>query len=168
MESAPRRMSQRLPRRPVLLTVVASVVVSALLLVLGSGTSQAVAKGGGVGVFRGTTSQGYPGYIKTSSFGYLIDKATIPVLVKCSFGPMLLPQKFQMMMVAPNGRFKETGSGAAEEEGVTLQLTESLSGRFNKQRTSVVTKSRIHLIFHAPDGSVEECDSGIVTMRAHV
>jgi hypothetical protein len=151
---------------PQVLATLASVVVSALL-VFGSATDQAAAKGGG-GVFRGTTSQGYPGYVKTSSFGYLIDKATIPVLVKCSFGPMLLPQKFEFVTVAPNGRFKETGSGAAEEEGLSLQFTESLSGRFDKQRTSVVTKSRIHLVFHAPDGSAEECDSGVVTMHAHV
>jgi len=151
---------------PQVLATLASVVVSALL-VFGSATDQAAARGGGGGVFRGTTSQGYPGYVKTSSFGYLIDRVTIPVLVKCSFGPMLLPQKFQLVTVKPNGQFKETASGATEEERVSLQFTESLSGRFDKQRTSVVTKSRMHFIFHASDGSTEECDSGIVTMHAH-
>ena len=143
-------------------------VVASALLVFGSGTDQAAAKGAGGGVFRGTTSQGYPGYIKTSSFGYLIDRATIPVLVKCSFGPMLLPQKLELVTVRPNGQFKETASGASEDEGLLTQVTESFSGRFNKQRTSVVTKSQMHFIFHESDGTTEECDSGVVTMHAHL
>ena len=52
------------------------------------------------------------------------------------------------------------------EEGVTLHLFESFSGRFNADRTSVVLKSRIHLDFRNPNGSTETCDSGTVTLHA--
>jgi hypothetical protein len=166
MESASRRMPKHRSSLPVLPTVVVSVLMCALLA-LGVTTDRASAKGGH-GVFRGTTSQGYPGYIKTSSYGYIIDKATVPLLVECTFGPLLLPQKFQLIFVHPDGRFKETASGVSEEEGVTMQLNESFSGRFNRQHTSVVTKSRLHITFHTPEGSVGECDSGIVTMHAHI
>jgi hypothetical protein len=119
------------------------------------------------GTLHGMTSQGFPGYIKTSSDGVFVERALIPVEVKCSFGPLVLPEKFELVPILPSGRFKETVEGSNVEEGVSVRVFESLSGRFNRQRTRVVTKTRIYLSAHAPDGSTETCDSGVVTMHAH-
>lgn len=165
MGTTTKKSLYRRPRLTVLPAVAVSIVMAALL-VLATATDQAAAQARSGGTFHGLTSQGFSGYVKTSGSGVLIDKASIPIEVQCSLGPMLLPQQFRFVPVQPSGRFKETGTASVEEEGVTLDLFESFSGKFNRQRTSVVTKSRIYLTIHGPDGSVEKCDSGIVTMHA--
>jgi hypothetical protein len=166
MESASKRMLKHQSSLPVLPAVVVSVLMVALLA-LGTVTDPAAAKAPTGGTLRGTTSQGLPGYVKTSYGGVLIDKSSIPIEVRCSFGPMFLPQTFKMVVISPGGRFKETAEGSDLDEGVSVRIFESFSGKFNRQRTRVVTKSRIYATIHSPDGSVEKSDSGVVTMHAH-
>lgn len=168
MESALKRMLKHHSSLPVLPTVVISALMVALLA-LGAATDPAAAKKAPTGgTLHGTTSQGLPGYVKTSYGGVLIAKSSIPIEVKCSSGSFLLPQTFKMVPISPGGRFKETAEGSTlDEEGVSVRIFESFSGKFNRQRTNVVTKSRIYATVHAPDGSVEKCDSGVVTMHAH-
>jgi hypothetical protein len=108
-----------------------------------------------------------PGYVKTEVRGFLIRKSYIPVQAKCSFGPLLLAQTFQFVPVSPGGRFRETAEGSNVDEGSTVRVFQTFSGKFNRMHTGVVTKSRIYATIHSPDGSVEKCDSGVVTMHAH-
>src|SRR5262249_38305681 len=101
------------------------------------------------------------------SSGQTIKQASISIQVNCSFGPLILPQKLKSVPVTPGGRFKATGEANDVKEGVTLRLTETFSGKLNPDRTTAVTKSRVYIHLSAPDGSTEECDSGVVTMHAH-
>lgn len=118
------------------------------------------------GSLSGMTSQGMPGNLRVSSSGLTIKQASISVQVNCAFGPMILPQTLKSVPVTPGGRFKATGEATDVDEGITVRLTQTFSGKFNPDRTKVTTKSRIYVHLSAPDGSSEECDSGVVTMHA--
>jgi hypothetical protein len=143
------------------------IVIVVALLSLAATTDSADAKARR-GAFKGVTSQGYAGYLKTSAGGFLIDKASIPVEVTCTDGSkLLLPQTFELVVVKPNGRFRESGEGSSVEEGVSVRISETLSGRFNRNHTRVTTRSRTYASVHFPDGTFVTCDSGPVTMRAH-
>lgn len=167
MESTSKRLLKHQSSLPVLPTVLVSIVMVAFL-VFGSAADKASAKASGGRTLSGSTSQGNPGFVKPSRSGLMITKASITISLNCSFGaPLLVPQKFISVPVTPSGRFKATVDESEVDEGVSTHLVESFSGKFNRQRTRVVTKSRIYISLHAPDGSVVTCDSGIVTLHAH-
>ncbi len=151
-----------LPMRVALAATLAVAVVLALM----TATGEARAKAPLGGTLSGSTSQGNPGWIKVSSSGRTITETSITVSVKCPFGPIPLPQKVRGLSVTPAGRFKGVLEDTSVEEGITLHLFESFSGKFNGDRTRVVAKSRIRLNFQNPDGSTETCDSGTVTLHA--
>jgi hypothetical protein len=143
-----------------------AMVVVAVVLTLGVAPGEAGAKASLGGTLSGSTSQGNPGWVRVSSSGRTIREASTTISVRCSFGPLVLPQKLRSVPITNGGRFKATLKDSSAEEGVTLHLFESFSGKFNAARTSVVVKSRIHLNFQEPDGTAETCDSGTVTLHA--
>jgi hypothetical protein len=162
MESVKRNVNQF--RLATLLRVAVSIAMIVFFSVESAKSDAAVFPRG---TYHGVTSQGLPGYIKTSGDGILIRKTSIPIEVKCSFGALVIPEKFTLVPIMPSGKFKETVEGSTVEEEISIHVYASLSGTFNRQGTRVVTKSRIYLNARAPDGSVETCDSGVVTMHAH-
>ena len=167
MKPASRRFKNHQSSLPVLPTVLVSVAMVALF-VLGSPAEDAGAQGLRGATYHGVTSQGYPGVVKTSGpGGSTVQKASITIAIQCSSGPLFVPQTPRNLTIAPGGRFKGTAEGTDVKEGIEISVFESFSGKFNRQRTSVVTKSRITVSVHAPDGSSESCDSGVVTMHAH-
>jgi hypothetical protein len=147
------------------LAVLAALCVTAVLA-LGVAPSEAGARTSMAGSLSGSTSQGNPGRITVSSSGLMIKQASITVSVKCAIGPLLVPMKPRSVAVTPQGRFKATAEDAFTEEGLTVHLFESFSGKFNADRTSVVAKARIYVNFQDPTGAVETCDSGTVTLHA--
>jgi hypothetical protein len=150
---------------PALVALIATIVLGTALS-LASTPSEASAKPSLGGTLSGSTSQGNPGRIKVSSNGRMIREVSITITVKCPVGPFLLPQKARSISITPSGRFKGTLEDTSEAEGITLHIFESLSGKFNADRTSVNVKSRLRLNFQAPDGTAEACDSGPVTLHA--
>jgi hypothetical protein len=148
----------------VLMAVVVSIAMVAFML--GALPAGAGAKALFGGTLSGSTSQGNPGRIKVSSNGRVIKEASITITVQCPFGPFLLPQKVRGLSIAPGGRYKGTLEDSSVDEGITLLIFESLSGKFNADRTSVAVQSRMRLEFQSPDGTAETCDSGPVTLHA--
>lgn len=148
------------------LAALAGAIAVAAILALGVAPSEASVKASVGGTLSGSTSQGNPGRIKISSSGRTLQEASVTIVVQCPVGPFLLPQKVRSIPVTRGGRFKATLEDTSVEEGITLHLFESFSGKFNADRTSVVAKSRIRLDFQTPDGSTETCDSGAVTLHA--
>jgi hypothetical protein len=143
-----------------------SVIGSLMLFGLEATMSEAATTPSG-GVYQGVTSQGLPGYIRVARSGARITKATVTVTVHCTHGESFtVPEEARSLTVTPDGRFKGTASDEFTEEGVTFQLFESLSGRFNRQRTAVTAKSQIRVSARFPDGVTDTCESGIVTLRA--
>jgi hypothetical protein len=116
----------------------------------------------------GITSQGQPGNIRLSGSGQMINEASITVQVDCSIGPMFLPQKFRLVPIKPGGSFRESLDGSdVDEDGTSIVLREAFSGKFNRDRTTAMVRTRIHLTIHDPDGTVIACDSGVVHLRVH-
>ncbi|HEY6550799.1 MAG TPA: hypothetical protein VIY71_06325 [Solirubrobacterales bacterium] len=149
----------------VLAAVAATMAAATIFPLVVSGEAGAKASLGGT--LSGSTSQGNPGLIRVSSNGRMVKEASLTVSVKCPVGPLPLPQKVRGLSIAPGGRFAGTLEDTSVEEGMTLHLFESFSGKFNADRTKVVAKSRIRLNFQEADGTTETCDSGVVTLRAN-
>jgi len=144
----------------------AAAIAMAAILVLALCPGAAGAKAHAGGTLSGSTSQGNPGWIKVSRSGLRIEGASITIAVQCPTGSFLLPQKVPSLSLTRGGRFGATLEGTSVEEGVTLHIFETFSGKFNADRTSVWAKSRIHLDFQNPDGTAETCDSDTVTLHA--
>ncbi len=155
----------RLPeRRPV---AVAIAIVASLALGIASAVAPAAAKAPGGGELGGLTSQGLPSYVETSNSGRKIDVAVLTIAAHCSNGGALIfPQVWQSVPIAGNGVFKATDSDSSVEEGMSVEISETFSGRFNRERTAAVTKARTVVTFHNPDGSMLQCDSRNVNLRA--
>jgi uncharacterized protein DUF4234 len=147
---------------------VAALSICAVLaiLALGTGATTAEAKASRGGTLSGMTSQGNPGRIKVSRSGRVVREAALTIDVHCPEGSALLPLKARGLQISRGGRFSGRLEDTWTEEGVTVHLFESLTGRFNSARTSVRTRARIRISTEAEDGSSETCDSGPVTLHA--
>lgn len=162
---APSNPLHRQPRLTVL-SALAVIIALAAVFALGVIPNEASAKVSFAGTLSGSNSQGNPGQIRVSGDGRKVKEASLTIEVKCPFGSFLLPQKVRGLTITPSGRFGGTGEDTSTDEGVTLHISESISGRFNADRTSVWVKSRLRLDFQAPDGTTETCDSGSVSLHA--
>jgi hypothetical protein len=102
----------------------------------------------------------------------MISEASITVQVQCSDGqaafPMFLPEKYHLVPVKPGGTFKESVEASdVDEDGTSVLVRETFTGKFNRARTSVMAKTRLHLTVRETDGTFLTCDSGVVRLRAN-
>jgi len=145
---------------------VTAVLVLAAVLSPALAPAQSGARSSLGGTLSGTTSQGNPARITVARSGRKIRQLSITIEIHCGFGPLLVPQRARSLTIARSGRFAGRLEHTESEEEVVLNFRESVSGRFNADRTSARVRSRVHIEVHAPDGSSEACDSGVVTLHA--
>lgn len=151
------------PLLPPVLSTAAIALSMVAMLVLSAPQVEAKTLGG---TYKGLTSQGQPGLIRTPN-GHRITVAKVQLAMNCSDGgAFIMPATWKPMPILPNGTFGEVLTGSGEEEGAVFNIRAKLSGRFNKDRTEVTAKAEFKLISHEADGSVVTCDSGVVTLHA--
>ena len=165
MRSAPKKWIYHYAGRSAFREALLPIVVVGLCFLL---SSPGAADAKSPTTLSGVTSQGMPGNIRVSGSGRMINEASISVQLNCSIGPVIVPQKLRLVPVKPGGTFKESLEGSdVDEDGTSVRIYETFSGRFNGDRTSALTKSRVYMTIHATDGTVVKCDSGVVRLRAH-
>ena len=119
------------------------------------------------GVLAGMTSQGWPALLEVSNDGRQIQQAIAAIDLTCTSGDAFaIPDPWVAVPIAPRGTFKATFHDTFVEEGISIEISDSISGKFNRKRTKVSTKSRLQITFRGADGSVDSCDSGNVSLRA--
>src|SRR3954451_14431345 len=78
--------------------------------------------------YHGVTSQGLPVYVKTSDYGVLIRRTSIPVEVACPSGSVVIPERFQFVPVTRSGRFHDAIDESGVEEEKSIHVQAALSG----------------------------------------
>jgi hypothetical protein len=125
------------------------------------------AGGGPTRVLGGLTSAGWPATLALSGGGRTIKTAVVGVDLRCSDGEeFALADPWLLVPVKSNGAFKARFDDSITDQGATVDISDSLSGKFNRERTKVSAKLSLQMTVHAPDGSVLSCDSGNVSLRA--
>lgn len=131
------------------------------------GTAPARASQGLGGVLRGRTSQGLPSFIKVSGDGRMITRAIMRLRLRCSDGSsFVFRDPWILVPISRGGRFSDRFNDSFAQGGMRVQISDRFSGAFNRERSKVTARSRLILRAHYSDGTVDTCDSGIVTLRA--
>ena len=129
----------------------------------------AIAAVGGT-VFGGTTAQDFPVVIETSKNGRTVTKATIAIRLTCTSGSTVtLPDGYRRIPVTKKRKFS-VGFGPTtqrNDDGTSTDFEGTISGTFNKARTSVSGTWTFKGTDHDAAGAVTDtCDSGSVTFKA--
>jgi hypothetical protein len=123
------------------------------------------AKAGPV-VLGGLTSKGWPVYIKLSGSGKRVVRAVAAIESPCSKGgSFAVPDRFSNMPVR-HGRFKDSFRDSFTDNGETVDVEDSVAGKVNRKRTVVSGTWHVKTVVHETDGSIDTCDSGVVTFKA--
>jgi hypothetical protein len=119
------------------------------------------------GTLRGITSQGLPSFVSVSRDGRRITRAIIRLRLRCSDGSSgVFRDPWILVPISRGGKFADRFSDSFTQGGVRVQISDRFSGAFNRERSKVTARSRLMLRAHYPDGTVDTCDSGVVTLRA--
>ena len=129
----------------------------------------AIAAAGGT-VFGGTTSQGLPVVIEMSKNGRTVTKVTVAIRLTCTSGGIVtLPDGYQKMKVKKNRKFGAAFGPSTQrnDDGTTTDYEGSISGGFNKARSSASGTWSLKWTDHDAAGAVTDtCDSGSVSFKA--
>jgi hypothetical protein len=127
-------------------------------------SSQGVLKSGMV--LGGFTSQGWPVVFELSRAGRLVILGATGLDLTCTSGNQFpVEDGWQLLTVAKDGRVTGSESIPAQQgQGDTLTGgSHSLTGRFNRQRSTFRGTWRMQLNFTNADGTSDTCQSGPVT-----
>jgi hypothetical protein len=127
-------------------------------------SSQGVLKSGMV--LGGFTSQAWPVVFELAHGGRLVILGATGLNLTCTSGDQFpVEDGWQLLTVAKNGRVNAAEQIPAQQgQGDTLTGgSHSLSGRFNRKRSTFRGTWRMQLNFMNTDGSTDMCQSGPVT-----
>jgi hypothetical protein len=117
-------------------------------------------------VLGGLTSKGWPVYIQLSGNGKRIIRAVGAIEANCSKGGSFsVPDRWTDVPVR-HRRFKATLRDSFTDNGETVDIDDTFSGKVNRKRTVVSGTWQTKTAFHEADGSVDTCDSGVLKFTA--
>jgi hypothetical protein len=123
-------------------------------------SSQGVLKSGMV--LGGFTSQGWPVVFELTHNRRLVILGATGLDLTCTSGDQFpVEDGWQLLTVAKNGRVN--ASEQIPAQGILTGGSHSLTGRFNRQRSTFRGTWRMQLNFKNTDGSADTCQSGPVT-----
>ena len=121
-------------------------------------------------VFGGTTAQDMPVVIETSKNGRRVTRAITAIRLTCTAGGIVtLGDGYQKLPVSKKRKFGFTFGPSTQrnDDGTTTDLEGSISGAFNKARTSASGTWTFKATNRDAAGTVTDtCDSGRVTWKA--
>jgi hypothetical protein len=118
-------------------------------------------------ILGGFTSQGWPAVIDFAKNGKRIRLIAVGLDMKCTSGAQFATEDgFTSLAIPRNGRIHATGT-IRPSTGLTGG-SDSLTGRFNRNRTEFVGSWELHLSFQSSTGQTDECDSGHVALAARL
>lgn len=124
-------------------------------------------------MFGGVTPMHTAVVIQVSRNGREIVQAAMTVPVQCSVSgqpsnpTQFLPAGFTHMPISRTGAFQKEEEGTGSEGGDTATVKQSVSGKFDRARTSVSGTWSVSLVVKDTTGAtVAQCDSGAVPFTA--
>ena len=150
----------------------AALVVSPLTAAARSehGSPLATSAGAGGTVYGGSTAQDFPVVIETSKNGRQVVRATIAIRLSCTSGAApTLPDGYVKMSVSKKRKFSASFGPTTNRnsDGTTTDFEGTISGAFNKARTTVSGTWSFKGTDHDAAGAVTDtCDSGSVSWKA--
>jgi hypothetical protein len=112
--------------------------------------------------FAAVTDEGLPVAIQISHNGREITRMAAAVPLKCTSGAMMvLPAAYGDVPVAGNGSFR----GSLEDSESEVNVTGTVTGKFNRSMTTVTTTWQLSVTVHTPTVS-DSCSSGPVNVTA--
>ena|SRR5829696_9210954 len=133
-----------------------------------AGVRATTAAAGGT-VYGGVTAQDFPVVIETSKNGRRIVNATIAIRLDCSSGGFFTLADSYKATVSKKRKFSVSFGPVTNrnDDGTTTDLEGTLSGAFNKARTTASGKWSLKATDHDAAGAITDtCDSGSVSWKA--
>jgi hypothetical protein len=134
------------------------------------GSPLATSAGAGGTVYGGSTAQDLPVVIATSKNGRKVVKAIVAIRLSCTSGAAFtLPDGYLNMAISKKRKFGASfgPTTTRNSDGTTSDLEGTISGAFNKARTTVSGKWSFKGTDHDASGAVTDtCDSGSVSWKA--
>jgi hypothetical protein len=121
-------------------------------------------------VLGGSTAQGFPVVLETSKAGRMVTRAMVAIRLSCSSGgTVTVPDGYQKLAVSRTRKFSSAFGPLTQrnDDGTTTDFEGTISGTFNKSRTSVSGTWSLKGTDHDAAGAVTDtCDSGRVNWKA--
>lgn len=134
------------------------------------GSPSATSAGAGGTVYGGSTAQGFPVVIATSKNGRKVVKASIAIRLSCTSGAApTVPDAYVQMAISKKRKFSASFGPETNRnsDGTTTDFEGTISGAFNRARTTVSGKWTFKGTDHDASGAVTDtCDSGSVSWKA--
>jgi hypothetical protein len=117
--------------------------------------------GAAAGVYGGMTSDGWPVIAEVTRDGRLLKRIVGGIQLDCSQGGgYSFPSQWRGLRISPSGAFKASYTDTGVEDGVEVEVSESIAGKLNPARTRLTATWRASSTFRNPDGTVDVCESG--------
>ena len=114
--------------------------------------------------YAGETFRGGPVVVTVARDGRTLKRLVGAIEMTCSDGTdtfgMVTVASWRVLRISRGGSFGSHTEDSSVQDGSTVDYTESVSGRFNRARTSVTGHWQEKFVVHQPDGSTLTCDSG--------
>jgi hypothetical protein len=134
------------------------------------GAPRAVTAAVGGTVYGGVTSQDFPVVIQTNRNGRKVTDATIAIRANCTSGGfVVVPDGYREMSVSKKRKFSASFGPTTErnDDGTTTDFEGTISGSFNKARTTASGRWSFKATQHDAAGAVADtCDSGSIRWTA--
>ena len=119
-------------------------------------------------VYGGTTSNGWPVFAEVTSDGHRIKRVLGAIYLDCGQGQgFTMRSQWHNLRISRSGTFKTSYRDTSADEGVETTYSETFAGRINRARTRLSASWRISMTFGNPDGAVDTCDSGALSVALH-
>jgi hypothetical protein len=114
--------------------------------------------------YAGETFRGGPVIASVARGGRTLRRLLGAIEMTCTDGTdtfsMVTVASWRVLRISRGGSFGSHSEDSSQQGGDTVNWTESVSGRFNRARTSVTGHWQEKFVVHQPDGSTVTCDSG--------
>ena len=121
---------------------------------------------GGTVRLGGLTSNGWPVHIQLAGNGKVIVRAVGAISLPCTKGGSVVFKDQWRYVSVRRGSFKAVRRDSFTDQGATIEIEDSFTGKVNRARTAIKGTWRNKMVVREPDGSVDTCDSGVLRFTA--
>ena len=149
-------------------TLAATLMLSPMAGTALAAEPEASASAGSVLVLGGVTRQHLPVVVELSRNGRQIKRASAAISMDCSAGEdIVISDVWTAVRVSKRGAFRTTYRDTYKaDDGTRVQASDSFVGKVNRRRTAIRGRWSLRLVFTKPDGALNSCDSGSVSVSA--
>jgi hypothetical protein len=169
------RMRLRIPLRirARAAALVSAMAVVAVVTASSMGTEPAMAKASSAAqrlagvVYGGRLSNGWPVVVEVTRDGRMIKRAVAGIDADCTDGGRAaFFSGWRNLPISRRGAFKASFHDSSLNGDTEVISSETFTGKFNRARTRLTGTWRSSTTFRHPDGSINVCDTGALSVSA--